>query len=358
MIKTAEGIAKHIIYQDKYICKLIVQVGQMDYNCINYPFMTGVVTEGDHLLLNTTAIELQLGTGGFHFVIANLSRPAINTLGSGHIMKMKYTPMQMNFMTAETQESVYHHIFNEFESLKEMPVIVGSLHSMLAPCAVYLKSCMKDIKICYIMTEGGALPLQISDIVRNLKESGYIDATVTYGNAFGGDYECVNIYTALITAKEIAKADVAIVCMGPGIVGTDTRLGFSGVEQGIIGDAVNKLGGYSILTPRISFSESRVRHYGISHHSITVLKQLSCTKVNVPIPAYKNIDHLNYIKNQIDENGLGSLHNIYYVDISGIDEILTQNSVYMHKMGKDLMADKEYFIGCAVSAKLCVERMS
>jgi hypothetical protein len=358
MIKLIEGIVKNIYFIDDNITKFIALIENFEHNCINYNSLSGNIQAGDKVLLNTTAIELQLGTGGFHFVVANLSNPKVDHLEQGHIMKIKYTPMQMNFLTVETQESQYHNLFNEFESLEGMPVIVGSLHSVLAPCSIYLKSIKQDIRICYIMTEGGALPIYMSDIVRQLKQEGFIDKTITYGNAFGGDFECINIYTALIAAKEIVGADIAIVCMGPGIIGTDTKLGFSGVEQGSIADAVNKLKGYAAVVPRISFADKRLRHYGISHHSLTVLKQLCCTRVNVAFPIIKNTEHRKVIEKQLIESDMGSLHNIYYVDTYDIEEILINHSSYLKKMGKGLEEDRNYFISCAAAAKLCLQNLN
>jgi Protein of unknown function (DUF3866) len=354
MIKMVEGIVKEIYYTDNNITKFIAMIENADYKCINYNLLTGNIEINDKVLLNTTAIELQLGTGGFHFVVANLSSPNINNLDLGHIMKLKYTPIQMNCMTVEAQESQYHNIFNEVENIEGMPVIIGSLHSVLAPCSIYLKSIRPDIRLCYIMTEGGALPIHMSDTVRQLKQEGIIDKTITYGNAFGGDYECINIYTALIAAKEIAKADITIVCMGPGIAGTDSKLGFSGVEQGSIADAVNKLKGYPAVVPRISFADKRARHFGISHHSITVLKQICCTKVNVALPIIKNDVHMEYIEKQILDNNIDSLHNITYVDSNDFEEVLSKNSSYLKRMGKSFEEDKEYFISCAATAKLCL----
>ena len=81
------------------------------------------------------------------------------------------------------------------------------------------------------MTDGAALPIYLSKNVDTLKKKGLIDNTITIGSAFGGDYECINIYTALITAKEVLKADVVFVSMGPGIAGTGTKYGFTGIEQ-------------------------------------------------------------------------------------------------------------------------------
>ncbi len=42
-------------------------------------------------------------------------------------------------------------------------------------------------------------------------------------------------------SKEILKADAVFVSMGPGIAGTGTKYGFTGIEQGSILDAVKNL---------------------------------------------------------------------------------------------------------------------
>jgi hypothetical protein len=108
-----------------------------------------------------------------------------------------------------------------------------------------------------------------------------INGTITFGQAFGGDIETVNVYTSLISAEKILKSDLSIITMGPGITGTGTKYGFSGIEQGYIIDAVNTLGGNPIFIPRISFADKRERHYGISHHSITILNEICKTSAKV-----------------------------------------------------------------------------
>ena len=70
------------------------------------------------------------------------------------------------------------------------------------------------------MTDGAALPLALSDLVADLRERELIDATITCGHAFGGDYEAVSAFSALAVARHVAHADAAVVVMGPGIVGT------------------------------------------------------------------------------------------------------------------------------------------
>ena len=157
---------------------------------------------------------------------------------------------------------------------------------MLTPFAATYKRLNPNKKLVYIMTDGAALPIYFSMNADTLKNKGLIDSTITFGNAFGGDYECINIYTALITAKEIAKADAIFISMGPGIAGTGTKYGFTGIEQGPILDAVSKLGGRPVAIPRISFADMRDRHRGISHHSITILDEIVNVEVELPITIY------------------------------------------------------------------------
>ena len=38
-----------------------------------------------------------------------------------------------------------------------------------------------------------------------------------------------------------------------------------------------------IAIPRISFADKRERHNGISHHSITIFKEIVNVSVNIPI---------------------------------------------------------------------------
>ena len=80
-------------------------------------------------------------------------------------------------------------------------------------------------RLVYLMSDGAALPLGFSQTVTALKQEGLLAATITFGHAFGGDLEAVNIYSALLAAKHVVQADLAVVLMGPGVVGTGTTLG-------------------------------------------------------------------------------------------------------------------------------------
>ncbi len=349
MMSTKRGIVSKIDATTRDITHIKVLLEGEEAAAINYNQLTGEIAEGDEVVLNTTAVELMLGTGGQHFVVHNLKNKVLQQSQSGHIMKLRYTPYQLKVMSVEEQDSPYHKVFNDFQSLQGFPVLVGTLHSMLLPVAATLKYINPHLNIAYIMTDAAALPIALSDNVRILKEKTILKDTITIGHAFGGDYECVNIYNALITAKEIARCDLAIVTMGPGIVGTATPYGFSGIEQGMLLDAVNDLGGMAIGIPRISFADERERHRGISHHSITVFSKITKTKSNMVLPKLEEM-YRSHIMEQINELQLFEKH--YIVEESGdlFPDVLRFFELEAKTMGRGHQQDKCFFLTGAASA--------
>ncbi|MFY9414472.1 MAG: DUF3866 family protein [Tepidanaerobacteraceae bacterium] len=346
MINYAKGMVKEILCKRRDCTEITVLIDNEECKAVNYDSITGTVKPGDRVLLNTTAQDLKLGSGGYHFVVSvNDGDTVFPTFEkTGHIMKLRYTPLQFAVLSADEQQSPYHKVFDDFESLKGMPVIIGELHSMLAPIVFNIKQNRPELRVSYIMTDGGALPLSFSRTVAYLREKELIQGTVTFGQAFGGDFETVNIYTALITAYEILKSDIAIVTMGPGITGTGTKYGFSGIEQGPIIDAVNTLGGRPIFIPRISFADSRKRHCGISHHSVTVLKEIAKTRAEVVIPLME-VDKMDLIKKQIVKNELDKNHKIVYIEERDkILESLLHFDFKLSTMGRGLDQEEEFFL--------------
>lgn len=301
-------------------------------------------------------MDISLGTGGYHFIVYNYSFRN-DYKCQGHIMKLRYTPFQMRCFTAEEKNTQYEDVFNKFDTLNKSIVIVGTLHSMVGPIAAMLKYLMPSINITYIMTDGGALPIYLSSNIRELKKKELIDNTITIGHAFGGDMECINIYSGLIAAKHIFKDDVTIVAMGPGIVGTGTKYGFSGIEQGQIIDAVNNLDGTSITVPRISFSDTRQRHKGISHHTITNLTNIMCTKTNLVLP-YLKLKKRKIIKKQIIYNKIHRKHNVLYENGNDINKILKKYDLNITTMGRNFEKDKEYFFSLGAVGRWVIHFMN
>lgn len=354
MISKRVGVVESIVDSNEVLDDIRVNVNGETQRAYNYPKISGKINIGDEVILNTTAVELSLGTGGYHFVISNLNNVESSLSEGGHIMKLRYTPLQVKVNAVEDHESKYHDVINSFESLNRMPIVVGTLHSMLTPFVASYKRHNPNKKLVYIMTDGAALPIYLSKNVQSLKEKGLIDETITIGNAFGGDYECINIYTALITAKEIIKADAVFISMGPGIAGTGTKYGFTGIEQGPILDAIKKLGGMPIAIPRMSFADKRYRHKGISHHSLTVFKEIVNVNVNIPITIYDN-NNFKYIKQQITTNKLFDQHNIIYLENDKCKDDLDYFNLKVRSMGRDYEQDKEFFDAASTAAYYLME---
>jgi len=227
--------------------------------------LTGTVAIGDHVVLNTTAVDLGLGTGGWHVVHWNLARTVFEEPGPGHIMKLRYTSLQVDAGSTEEHDPA------SGTELGGMPVVVGSLHSQVPGVAAAIRVAAPDVRIAYVMTDGAALPIVISDLVDAMVRVGLVDATITAGHAFGGDLEAVSVPSALALARHVLHADVAIVAMGPGVVGTSSPLGTTALEVAAVLDAAAALGGQPVAILRMSDGDPRERHRGVSHHSRTAL---------------------------------------------------------------------------------------
>ncbi|HTO01287.1 MAG TPA: DUF3866 family protein [Microthrixaceae bacterium] len=226
--------------------------------------LIGPCNPGDRVVLNTTAVELDLGTGGWHFVHWNLSCDEFVNPGPEHIMKMRYTSLQID---AGTDELNHPECDLPIDGI---PVVVCSVHSQVAAVAASFSAAAPEANLVYVMTDGAALPLALSDLVATMSDNGTISGSITAGHAFGGDMEAVTVPAALGLAVHTLGADAVVVGMGPGVVGTGTTLGTTAIEVAPILDAVADAGGIPILCVRASDGDPRPRHQGISHHTRTV----------------------------------------------------------------------------------------
>ncbi len=238
--------------------------------------LTGPVAVGHRVVVNTTAVELGLGTGGWDIVHWNLAHDSLDLPGEGHVMKLRYTSLQADTGVAEERGEIS-------DSLDQMPVVALALHSQLAFAAAAAKLVRPDATLVYVMTDAASLPIALSDLVASLCDAALIDATVTTGQAFGGDAEAINVASGLAVARHRLGADLALVGMGLGSVGTGTTLGFGGYEVGAILDTIADLGGQPIAALRYSDADPRDRHKGVSHHTQRALAA-SHVPVVAPIP--------------------------------------------------------------------------
>ena len=165
-----------------------------------------------------------------------------------------------------------------------MPVLVLPLHGHLAPAAWAAAQVDPSLKLGYVQTGGGALPGSLSRDVAQLRERDLLCGHITAGPAYGGEHEALSVAGALDAAANGLRWDAAIVGPGPGIIGSETRLGHGGMAALDSAHAALALGLPTLLSPRLSEADPRERHRGVSHHTLTVL-ELLLGGVEVPLPA-------------------------------------------------------------------------
>jgi hypothetical protein len=315
--------------------------------------LTGSVAPGDSVVVNTTAVELGLGTGGWHVVHWNLERDAWSEKGPGHIIKARYTSLQADVGSAEEH---FDRELADVESIDGLPVVAAALHSQVPAVAVAFKEQRPDARLAYVMTDGAALPLALSDLVATLVDRGLLDATVTCGHAFGGDFEAVSVYSALSVARHVIGADAVVVAMGPGIVGTGTRLGFTGIEAGPVLDATAGLGGTPIACLRISFADPRSRHQGVSHHSLTTLRVACRSRVTIPVPAVGGEAEAR-VRADLEGAGLVVRHDVVTVDAPDVLAGFAAHDLRITSMGRPAADDPVLFQAAAAAGFLAAQRI-
>ena len=318
-----------------------------------YPDLVGEAQVGDRVLLNTSALRRDLGTGGVALVVAVPDRlPADPPPGPGHVVKARYTPLQAMVLGVDEQESPHHELLREADSLEGMPVVVADLHSALPAVLAGLRAERPDARVAYVMTDGGALPIAFSRAVAGLREAGWLAASITIGQAFGGDLEAVNVHTGLLAAAHVVQADVTVVAQGPGNLGTGTRWGFSGTSAGEAVNATHALGGRAVASLRVSEADPRERHRGVSHHSLTAYGRVAMAPADVPVPLLEGELGAQVLRQARDlaQQSQGRLR-LHEVAVAGLDEALASSPVRLSTMGRGLDADRASFVAAAAAGR-------
>jgi hypothetical protein len=162
-------------------------------------------------------------------------------------------------------------------------VVVLPLHGHLAPAAWAAAQARPGIRVGYVQTSGGALPGSFSRDVAELRERGLLCGHITAAPSFGGEHEALSVVGALDAAATALGWDAILVGPGPGIIGSDTEFGHGGMAALDSAHAALSLRLPTILSPRVSSSDPRERHRGLSHHTATVLGLL-LAPVTVAVP--------------------------------------------------------------------------
>ena len=328
------GTVNAILHERKGLQRVEVAVGGQTRRAYVLTQLTGTVAVGDEVVVNTTAVELGLGTGGWDVVHWNLARREWAEPGPGHIMKLRYTSLQADTGAAEERDG-----YQAPADLGGRPVVAITLHSQLACVAAVSKHLAPERRVAYVMTDAAALPLALSDLVADLCDRGLVDATVTAGHAFGGDHEAVNVRSGLEVAVAEAGGDVLIAGTGPGVVGTSSRHGYSGLEVATLLDTAAAAAGRPIVALRYSDADARERHRGISHHSLTALAATHAPVV-VPVPRGEPRPDLD--------------HHVVEVDVPDVASILETAGLRVTSMGRTVADDPRFYAYAGAAAVAAV----
>jgi hypothetical protein len=326
----------------------MVTVDGTSVRALAYPALVGSPRAGDRVLLNVTALEAGLGTGGYALVVAIPDRLPADADITGHIVKSRYTPLQAMTGSADEQGSGYHALLESADSLAGMPVVVADLHSALPAILAGLYLTAGSPRVAYVMTDGGALPAWFSRTIAGLREAGWLAATITTGQSFGGELEAVTVHSGLLAARHAVGADAAIVAQGPGNLGTGTKWGYSGVAAGEAVNAAAVLSGRPIASLRMSFADPRERHQGVSHHSLTAYGRVALAGADVVIPALPE-PQARRVASAVAP--LAARHRLVTVPVNGLEEALRATPVALSTMGRSLDEDLEYFLAAAAAGR-------
>jgi hypothetical protein len=313
-----------------------------------YPALVGSPVAGDRVLLNTGALALGLGTGGYALVVALPDRlPSDPVEGLGHLVKARYTPLQLVVAGVDEPGSPHHAVLADADHLAGLPVVTADLHSALPAILAGVHADAPGARVAYVMTDGGALPAWFSRTLDAL--AGSLVGVVTTGQAFGGDLEAASLHTGLLAARQVLAADLAIVTQGPGNLGTGTRWGFSGVAAGEAVNAAAALGGRPVGALRLSTADPRPRHRGVSHHSLTAYGRVALAPADLVLPDSLPASLAGAVHAALAP--LLARHRLVTVGTDGLDAALRASPATLSSMGRGLADDPAYFLTNAVAGR-------
>jgi hypothetical protein len=327
--------------------ELDVEVEGEPAAAVAFTDLVGEVREGDDVVVNTTAVALGLGTGGFHLVVAVREGGPRDLAHAGRVMKARYTPLQAVVRTVEETD---RDLLEASGGLDGVPVVCAPLHSMIAPIAAGARAAGAR-SVAYVMTDGAALPGALSNLVPALLGAGLLDRFVTCGQAFGGELESVTIWTGLLAAVHVAGAEVVVVADGPGNLGTETTWGVSALSGGHAMNAVGTLGGRPVAALRVSFADPRERHRGVSHHSLTILRDVCMVEADVAVPALDDPQR-DRVWEALRGDRLEERHRLVEVDGRPALAELERAGVAVESMGRSATDDPAFFLAAGAAGVL------
>jgi Protein of unknown function (DUF3866) len=301
--------------------------------------LLGEMHEGDEVVVNVAALDLNLGSGGFDVVHVNLTRGLEGVAeGDAHVMKLNYTSLQHPVDPAERPVPRFESPDIEDKGTTQLlPVLVLPLHGHLAPAAWAAAQAAPGLRVGYVQTGGGALPASFSRDVKQLREQDLLAGHITAAPSYGGEHEALSIVGALDAAANLGW-DAVLIGPGPGIIGSDTTFGHGGMSALDNAHAAMSLGFPTLLSPRLSSSDPRDRHRGLSHHTATVL-ELLLGGVEVAMPDTDAAGSTE-AKQQLTQ-AAGERHHLHHAPVDL--ESYASSGLPTTTMGRELSEDPLFF---------------
>jgi len=350
MIRWRQGVVVAVGHSWAGAQELDVDTPEGSVKALAYTELVGAPEPGQRVLLNTTAHDQGLGTGGYALVIAvpdSLPPDPVDE-PPGHLVKARYTPLQTTVLGIDEQESPAHPVLADADDLGGMPVVGCDLHSAVPAVLAGIREQRPEARVAYLMTDGAALPLAFSRSVAGLVAAEWLATTISVGQAYGGLIEAVSVHSGLLAARHVARADMVVVAQGPGNLGTGTRWGFSGVALAEAMHAADVLGGRAVAGLRLSAADRRERHYGVSHHSLTTYGRATLVPLDIVVPDLDG-DFGDLVRRQVEV--LGTRHRLVEVDVAGLMSALADSPVALATMGRGLAVDPTPFLASAAAGR-------
>ena len=299
---------------------------------------------GAQVLVNTTAGELELGSGGYQLVVSH-QHAAQPLAGAGHLIKLRYSPWQLKVFGPEDPSHPDHDRLSKATDLGGLPVAAAELYSQLAPLAAAFSQEAPGRRLVFVMNDSASLPYAFGRLAGALRGAGLLAATISAGQAFGADVEAVTVHSALLIACHLLAADAVVVCGGPGLLGSDTPFGHTGMAQGEALNAAVALGGRPLAVLRMSAADARERHRGLSHHSQTVLQRVVLRPVTVAVPQTCSPELSAQVRSSI-----GRRHQVHEVTVDGgWRQLLDASGIALRSMGRGYTDDALFFDAAAAA---------
>ncbi|HWC31655.1 MAG TPA: DUF3866 family protein, partial [Actinomycetota bacterium] len=116
-------------------------------------------------------------------------------------------------------------------------------------------------------------------------------------------------------------------------------------------NAVGILGGRAIGTLRGNFADPAYRHFGVSPHSVTALRDVALVPIHVAVPVLEG-DERDAVWTALKEAGLEERHQLVEVTGEPALALLRDRGVRAETMGRSMDEERAFFLAAGAAGVL------